>query len=199
MKRISKFRINHLVLGTLLTIFLIVPTFSTNDVTNSHVSIHNTKQSTTNDTLLKPQGSNVTIDKHTHDKNIKGSDTTAKIPNKDTTANITDVNKVIKKINPTVSSETLNHKPHNHSPELDSGAVTRAFYVFIGLSVIIVSYMVFRSFRLRSSPAQMVRKYGVLAHKQDIEMRPLPLDDDDDDDTTVFDASKLPLHSHQTA
>ncbi|KAK0076662.1 hypothetical protein PV325_005039 [Microctonus aethiopoides] len=182
MKKISKFRIDHVVLGTLLTIFLIVPTFSTNDVTNSHVSKPNTKQSTTNDTLLIPQSSNVTIDNHTHDKNIKGSDTAAKIPNKNITAKVTDVK-----------------NPHNHSPELDSGAITRAFYVFIGLSVIIVSYMVFRSFRLRNSPAQMVRKYGVLAHKQDIEMRPLPLDDDDDDDTTVFDASKLPLHSHQTA
>jgi hypothetical protein len=37
----------------------------------------------------------------------------------------------------------------------------------------------------------MVRKYGVLAHRQDVEMRPLPLDEDDDDDTIVFDASNI--------
>lgn len=37
----------------------------------------------------------------------------------------------------------------------------------------------------------MVRKYGVLAHRQDVEMRPLPLDEEDDEDTTVFDASNV--------
>lgn len=37
----------------------------------------------------------------------------------------------------------------------------------------------------------MVRKYGILANKQDIEMRPLPLDEEDDDDNVVFDASGL--------
>lgn len=34
----------------------------------------------------------------------------------------------------------------------------------------------------------MIRKYGVLTHRQDVEMRPLPLDEDEDDDTTIFDA-----------
>lgn len=37
----------------------------------------------------------------------------------------------------------------------------------------------------------MVRKYGILAHRQDVEMRPLPLDEEDDEDTTVFDASNV--------
>lgn len=37
----------------------------------------------------------------------------------------------------------------------------------------------------------MVRKYGVLAHRQDVEMRPLPLDEEDDEDTTVFDVSNV--------
>lgn len=37
----------------------------------------------------------------------------------------------------------------------------------------------------------MVRKYGVLTHRQDVEMRPLPLDEEDDEDTTVFDASNV--------
>ncbi|XP_034940348.1 uncharacterized protein [Chelonus insularis] len=76
-----------------------------------------------------------------------------------------------------------------HMLSLNSGAIKRAFYVFVGLSVLSVAYLLFRSTRLRQSPAQMVRKYGVLAHKQDIEMRPLPLDEDDEDDTVVFDAS----------
>ncbi|XP_008546918.1 uncharacterized protein LOC103570823 [Microplitis demolitor] len=81
--------------------------------------------------------------------------------------------------------------PSGHVPTLDSGAMMRAFYVFLGLSVIGVAYLVFRSTRLRKSPAQMVRKYGILANKQDIEMRPLPLDEEDDDDNVVFDASGL--------
>ncbi|XP_057331189.1 uncharacterized protein LOC130671361 [Microplitis mediator] len=81
--------------------------------------------------------------------------------------------------------------PSGHGPSLDSGAMMRAFYVFLGLSVIGVAYLVFRSTRLRKGPAQMVRKYGILANKQDIEMRPLPLDEEDDDDNVVFDASGL--------
>lgn len=45
--------------------------------------------------------------------------------------------------------------------------------------------------RLNKTRAQMVRKYGILAHRQDVEMRPLPLDEEDDEDTTVFDASNI--------
>ena len=41
----------------------------------------------------------------------------------------------------------------------------------------------------------MIRKYGVLTHRQDVEMRPLPLDEEDDDDTTVFDASNVSTHN----
>lgn len=44
----------------------------------------------------------------------------------------------------------------------------------------------------------MVRKYGVLAHRQDVEMRPLPLDEDDEDDTTIFDASNISVHGLQS-
>ena len=40
----------------------------------------------------------------------------------------------------------------------------------------------------------MIRKYGVLTHRQDVEMRPLPLDEDDEDDTTIFDARNVPIH-----
>lgn len=45
----------------------------------------------------------------------------------------------------------------------------------------------------------MVRKYGILANKQDIEMRPLPLDEEDDDDNIVFDASGLAKELHLAA
>ncbi|CAD6215700.1 GSCOCG00000511001-RA-CDS [Cotesia congregata] len=89
--------------------------------------------------------------------------------------------------------------PSGHGPSLDSGAMMRAFYVFLGLSVIGVAYLIFRSTRLRNSPAQMVRKYGILANKQDIEMRPLPLDEEDDDDNIVFDASGLAKELHLAA
>ncbi|XP_015119602.1 uncharacterized protein LOC107042884 [Diachasma alloeum] len=81
--------------------------------------------------------------------------------------------------------------PLAHIPSLNPGALKRAFYVFAGLSVIVLAYLMIRSFGFKKNPAQMVRKYGVLAHKQDIEMRPLPLDEDDEDDTTVFDISGL--------
>ncbi|XP_012285038.1 membrane protein FAM174A [Orussus abietinus] len=78
-----------------------------------------------------------------------------------------------------------------HATSLNPGALWRGFYVFLGLSVLVMSYIIFRSFRITKSRAQMVRKYGVLAHRQDVEMRPLPLDEEDDDDTTVFDASNV--------
>ncbi|XP_063988991.1 uncharacterized protein LOC135168578 [Diachasmimorpha longicaudata] len=81
--------------------------------------------------------------------------------------------------------------PLAHIPSLNPGALKRAFYVFAGLSIIVLAYLMIRSFGFKKNPAQMVRKYGVLAHKQDIEMRPLPLDEDDEDDTTVFDISGL--------
>ncbi|OXU17968.1 hypothetical protein TSAR_008840 [Trichomalopsis sarcophagae] len=81
---------------------------------------------------------------------------------------------------------------------MNSGALMRGVFVILGLSVLVMAYMVFRSFRLNKSRAQMVRKYGVLAHRQDVEMRPLPLDEDDEDDTTVFDASNISSHRLQS-
>lgn len=83
------------------------------------------------------------------------------------------------------------HVGEGHATSLNAGALKRGFYVFVGLSVLVLAYIVFRSFRLNKTRAQMVRKYGVLAHRQDVEMRPLPLDEEDDEDTTVFDASNV--------
>ncbi|XP_003706593.1 uncharacterized protein LOC100875648 [Megachile rotundata] len=83
------------------------------------------------------------------------------------------------------------HVGEGHSISLNVGALKRGFYVFVGLSVLVMAYIVFRSFRLSKTRAQMVRKYGVLTHRQDVEMRPLPLSEEDDEDTTVFDASNV--------
>lgn len=82
----------------------------------------------------------------------------------------------------------------------NAGALVRGFLVFVGLSVLVMAYIVFRSFRLSKTRAQLVRKYGVLTHRQDVEMRPLPLEEEDDEDTTVFDASNVVTNiQHQNA
>ncbi|KOC63169.1 hypothetical protein WH47_02678 [Habropoda laboriosa] len=83
------------------------------------------------------------------------------------------------------------HVGEGHATSLNAGALKRGFFVFVGLSVFVMGYFVFRSFSLNKTRTQMVRKYGVLAHRQDVEMRPLPLDEEDDEDTTVFDASNV--------
>lgn len=82
-------------------------------------------------------------------------------------------------------------------PSLNTGALWRGVSVFLGLSVIVIAYIIFRCARLSKNRTQMVRKYGILAHRQDVEMRPLPLDDEDEDDTTVFDASEVAVHDKQ--
>ncbi|XP_032680866.1 uncharacterized protein LOC116848659 [Odontomachus brunneus] len=82
------------------------------------------------------------------------------------------------------------HSNEGHTT-FNTGALVRGFLVFVGLSILVMAYIVFRSFRLSKTRAQMVRKYGVLTHRQDVEMRPLPLEEEDDEDTTVFDASNV--------
>ncbi|KAK2578155.1 hypothetical protein KPH14_001351 [Odynerus spinipes] len=96
--------------------------------------------------------------------------------------------------NGTVQTTTVASKEHTaegHLASLNSGALLRGFYVFVGLGILVMAYMVFRRSRLSKPRAQMVRKYGILAHRQDVEMRPLPLEEEDDEDTTVFDASNV--------
>ncbi|EFN84468.1 uncharacterized protein LOC105183225 [Harpegnathos saltator] len=85
---------------------------------------------------------------------------------------------------------TDEHSSEGHTT-FNTGALVRGFLVFVGLSILVMAYIVFRSFRLSKTRAQMVRKYGVLTHRQDVEMRPLPLEEEDDEDTTVFDASNV--------
>lgn len=94
------------------------------------------------------------------------------------------------------TNRTVQHREH-FGDSLNPGALLRGIYVFVGLSVLVMAYIVFRSFRLSKTRAQMVRKYGVLAHRQDVEMRPLPLEEEDDEDTTVFDASNVLTNNAQ--
>lgn len=56
---------------------------------------------------------------------------------------------------------------------------------------LITKWVLLLLYRLSKTRAQLVRKYGVLTHRQDVEMRPLPLEEEDDEDTTVFDASNV--------
>ncbi|XP_011699921.1 PREDICTED: membrane protein FAM174-like [Wasmannia auropunctata] len=86
--------------------------------------------------------------------------------------------------------DTSNESSEGHT-SFNTGALLRGFLVFVGLSILVMAYIVFRSFRLSKTRAQLVRKYGVLTHRQDVEMRPLPLEEEDDEDTTVFDASNV--------
>lgn len=102
--------------------------------------------------------------------------------------------------NGTIQTTTLMSKEkteEGHQTSLNSGALLRGFCVFIGLSILVMAYIVFRNFRLSKTRAQMIRKYGILAHRQDVEMRPLPLEEEDDEDTTVFDASNVLTNNAQ--
>ncbi|XP_076623333.1 uncharacterized protein LOC143342900 isoform X2 [Colletes latitarsis] len=102
------------------------------------------------------------------------------------TVTISEGNKTVNNITSKSSNVT-----EEHVTTLNAGALKRGLYVFVVLSVLVMAYIVFRSLRLSKTRAQMVRKYGILAHRQDVEMRPLPLDEEDDEDTTVFDASNV--------
>lgn len=77
---------------------------------------------------------------------------------------------------------------HKDKDNLNTGAMIRGFYVFLGLSLLTIFYFLYKTYRLRNGtqPPTQVRKYGVLTKRGDVEMLPLPLDDDDEDDT-VFD------------
>ncbi|XP_012229630.1 membrane protein FAM174B [Linepithema humile] len=106
---------------------------------------------------------------------------------------------------PNIENKTVHtadsEQPSDGHATFNTGALVRGFLVFVGLSILVMAYIVFRSFRLSKTRAQLVRKYGVLTHRQDVEMRPLPLEEEDDEDTTVFDASNVVTSNvqHQNA
>ncbi|XP_020296163.1 membrane protein FAM174B-like [Pseudomyrmex gracilis] len=104
--------------------------------------------------------------------------------------NITSKPDVVNHTAPHIADKS-NEQSSDGFTNVNTGALARGFLVFLGLSVLVIAYMVFRSFRLSKTRAQLVRKYGVLTHRQDVEMRPLPLEEEDDEDTTVFDASSV--------
>lgn len=93
--------------------------------------------------------------------------------------------------NKTAHTVDMSNESSEGHASFNTGALIRGFLVFVGLSILVMAYIVFRSFRLSKTRAQLVRKYGVLTHRQDVEMRPLPLEEEDDEDTTVFDASNV--------
>ncbi|XP_012262611.1 uncharacterized protein LOC105689853 [Athalia rosae] len=109
------------------------------------------------------------------------------------------VSNVKNSITTSTSTPVLPKLPSNTSIQsVNTGALLRGVSVFFGLSIIVMAYIIFRCMRLNKNRTQMVRKYGILAHRQDVEMRPLPLDDDEEDDTTVFDASEVvAVHNEQ--
>uniref|UniRef100_A0A1B6EK71 Uncharacterized protein n=1 Tax=Cuerna arida TaxID=1464854 RepID=A0A1B6EK71_9HEMI len=71
--------------------------------------------------------------------------------------------------------------------QLDPNAFTTGFYIFAGLSSLIIVYFIFKAIRLRRRNYK-VRRYGVIASREDVEMTPLE-NEDDDEDSTVFDIS----------
>lgn len=66
-------------------------------------------------------------------------------------------------------------------------AVT-GFYVVACLSVVIIVYFVIKAIRLRRRKSK-IRRYGVIASREDVEMTPLG-DEDEDEDSTVFDINE---------
>ncbi|KAG7211357.1 hypothetical protein KM043_010647 [Ampulex compressa] len=184
----TRFKIQRIEFFTFLLIFLLVHT------TASDGSVRETQDLAEAKAAVKDQGGNA--------KSANTKNATAEVkgvqPNADTPMSPAG-NKTAENITSKSSTDTGNktaqipkeHVGEGHPTVLNSGALVRGFYVFVGLSILVVAYIVFRSFRLSKTRAQMVRKYGVLAHRQDVEMRPLPLDEEDDEDTTVFDASNV--------
>lgn len=138
-----------------------------------------------------------------HDAAVVPLPSTTKKVNDDGKKQLNAVEKPVTNITSKLSTEVTNgsvqtttvtskeHTTEGHLASLNSGALLRGFCVFVGLGILAMAYMVFRRSRLSKPRAQMVRKYGVLAHRQDVEMRPLPLEEEDDEDTTVFDASNV--------
>ncbi|XP_034246812.1 membrane protein FAM174A-like [Thrips palmi] len=78
------------------------------------------------------------------------------------------------------------------SKKLNPEALMRGFYVFVGLSIIVMAYIAWKSFGKR--PTQ-IHRYGVVGNRDDLEMAPLDSDDGDDDDTTHFDISNHRLQT----
>uniref|UniRef100_A0A1B6KF46 Uncharacterized protein n=1 Tax=Graphocephala atropunctata TaxID=36148 RepID=A0A1B6KF46_9HEMI len=104
----------------------------------------------------------------------------------------TNENKVISpevKENILVKNETIstNNATYMWTTQLNPNAITTGFYILAGLSSLIIVYFIFKAIRLRRRNYK-VRRYGVIASREDVEMTPLE-NEDDDEDSTVFDIS----------
>lgn len=74
--------------------------------------------------------------------------------------------------------------------EQTNGVVLRAFYVIVGVMMIILVYFVVRIVRSRYRRSK-TRRYGIIAtHSAELEMQPLDRADDEEEETTLFEASK---------
>ncbi|XP_018576938.1 uncharacterized protein LOC108915403 [Anoplophora glabripennis] len=75
--------------------------------------------------------------------------------------------------------------------EIESGAVMRGIFVFVGITMICIMYIGFKTyFRKGNKKSPLIKKYGVKTRRSDIEMEPLPLDEDEEDET-VFDLGNV--------
>jgi len=88
-----------------------------------------------------------------------------------------------------ISSSTIQESVQPVRKSISTGAFIRAFYVFVGLGAIIVMYIVVRTVRLRRKKTA-VRKYGVLASREDVELTPLGIEDEDED-MALFDMTAV--------
>lgn len=76
----------------------------------------------------------------------------------------------------------------NWPSNFNSTTAVTGFYVFACLSAVIVVYFVVKAIRLRRRKSK-IRRYGIIASREDVEMTPLG-DEDEDEDSTVFDINE---------
>ncbi|XP_046621585.1 uncharacterized protein LOC124305795 [Neodiprion virginianus] len=172
---------------------------------SKHVPVQSFKS--TDDSKLSDSSSskltNSSQEKNSPIQNVEDSDNGIKSKDNRTVTLLTDQVKKEANLDLNVTAPQTTIQPQILGPNLsvNTGALWRGISVFMGLTVLVIAYIILRCVRLSKNRTQMVRKYGVLAHRQDVEMRPLPLDDEDEDDTTVFDASEIGIHDkhRQTA
>lgn len=103
------------------------------------------------------------------------------------TGNVTSINTGVPKQVENSSSRTYQETVQPSRKIISTGAFIRAFYVFVGVGAIVVMYIVVRTVRLRRKKST-VRKYGILASREDVEMTPLGAEDEEED-MTLFEMS----------
>lgn len=93
----------------------------------------------------------------------------------------------------TPSNSTTAEVPVVRPAHTDGESLQTALLAFVALGILLVFFIVFRSYRLRTSRAE--RRYGVLGDRSAQELTPLPMATEEDeeesgeDEQTLFDAS----------